>query len=123
MISYDGQKPVVSLLVIHLADPTPYESDKVVPYKYNDTMVEGGKDMHIPTLLSVVNIVYVSGVTRSGRVFTAAAPNRTEDVVIEKSTQAKTLVMQTGQSSSVNPSFDQDEVLRLIKKSDFNMVD
>lgn len=49
-----------------------------------------------------MNIADASGVTRSSRVFVVADPKRTEDVVIEKSTQEKTLVMQTGQPISVN---------------------
>lgn len=43
VIAYNGQEFVVSLLVIHLAGPTPYEFDKVAPYKYNATMEEDGK--------------------------------------------------------------------------------
>lgn len=123
MIAYDGQKTVVSPLVIRLAGPTPYESDKDVPYKYNATIVEDGKEVHIPAFPSVVNIANVSGVTQSGRIFVVAAPKRTEDVVIEKSSQEKTLVIHAGQSSIVNKNVDQDGVLKLIKKSDFNMVD
>ncbi|XP_050888699.1 uncharacterized protein LOC127093840 [Lathyrus oleraceus] len=92
VIVYDGQKTAVSPLVICLEGPTPYESDKVVPYKYIATMVED-------------------------------AAKRNEDVVIEKSTQAKTHVVQAGQSSSANQNVDQNEVLKLIKKSDFNVVD
>ncbi|XP_050889265.1 uncharacterized protein LOC127094480 [Lathyrus oleraceus] len=123
VIAYDGQKTVVSPLVIRLTGPTPYKSDKVVPYKYNATMVEDSKEVHIPTFLSVVNIANVTGVTRSGRVFVVAAPKRTENVVIEKSSSEKTPVLQAGQSSIMNQNIDQDEVLKLIKKSDFNMVD
>ncbi|XP_050896377.1 uncharacterized protein LOC127103140 [Lathyrus oleraceus] len=86
LIAYNGQKSIVFPLVIRLVGPKPYESDKVVPYKYN-------------------------------------APKRTEDAVIEKPTQEKTPVIQTNQSNIVNQSYDHDEVLKLIKKSDFNMVD
>lgn len=93
MIAYDGQKHVISLLVICLASPTPCESDKVVPYKYSVAMVEDGKEVLIPSFSSVVNIADVSGVTRSGPVFSAAAPRRNEDMVIEKPTQDKTLVL------------------------------
>ena len=60
----------------------PYESNKVVPYKYNATMMEVGKEVLIPSFQSVVNIIDVSGVTRSGRVFVVVAPKRTEDVVV-----------------------------------------
>ena len=84
VIAYDGQKVVISLLVIRLEGHMPYESDKVEPYKYNATMLEDNKEVHIPVLSSVVNIADVSGVTRSGRVFAVAAPKRIEDVVIEK---------------------------------------
>lgn len=84
MNAYDGQKTVVSPLVIPLASHMPYESNKVVPYKYNATMIEDGKEVHIPAFLSVVNITDESGVTRSGWVFAVATPKKTEDVVIEK---------------------------------------
>ncbi|XP_050893358.1 uncharacterized protein LOC127099641 [Lathyrus oleraceus] len=118
-----GHKYVISWLVIRLASPMPYESYKDVPYKYNVTMLEDGKKVHIPSFSFVVNIVDVRGVTRSGRVFSVAAPKRTEDVVVGKPTQEKTPIMQSGQSSSMDQSSDQDEVLKLIKKSDFNVVD
>ena len=100
MIAYDGQKNDVSPLVICLAGPTPYESDKVVPYKYNTTMVEDDKEVPIPAFPYILNIVDVSGVTRSGQVFVVVAPKRI-----------------------VNQNVDQDKVLKLIKKSNFNMVD
>ncbi|XP_050889418.1 uncharacterized protein LOC127094655 [Lathyrus oleraceus] len=123
VITYDGQKTVVSPLVIRLVAPIPYESDKSVPYKYNSTMIEDGKELPIPNFPSVVNITDVSGVTRSGRVFAVAAPKRIEDMVIEKSNSEKTHVVQANQSSIVNQNVDHDEALKLIKKSDFNMVD
>lgn len=106
VIAYNGQRSVVSPLVICLASHTPYEFDKVVPYKYSATMVEDGKEVHIPSFLSVVNISDVSGMTRSGRVFAVAAPKRIEDVVIGKPTQDKTHVMQSGQSNSVDQNSD-----------------
>ncbi|XP_050877776.1 uncharacterized protein LOC127081573 [Lathyrus oleraceus] len=123
VIAYDGQKTAVSPLVICLVGLTPYKSDKVMPYKYNATMVEDGKEVSIPALPSVVNITDVSGVTRSGQIFVVVAPNRIEDVVIEKSSSERTPVIQAVQSSIVNQNPDQDEMLKLIKKSDFNMLD
>lgn len=71
-------------MVIRLVGPTLYESDKVVPYKYNATMLEDGKEVHIPSFSSVVNIVDVSGVTRSGRVFAFVALKRIEDASVGK---------------------------------------
>lgn len=63
MIAYNGQKSVISPLVIRLVGPTPYESDKVVPYNYNATMLEDGKEVPIPSFSFIVNISDVSGVT------------------------------------------------------------
>lgn len=103
--------------------PTPYESDKVVPYKYNATMLEDGKEVPIPSFSSVVNITYISGVTQSGRVFAFAAPKRIEDTSVGKQTQMETPVMQSVQSSGVNQKSDHDELLKLIKRSEFNVVD
>lgn len=67
-----------------MAGHTPYESDKVIPYKYNATMLEDGKEVPIPSISSVVSIVDVSGVTRTGRVFASAAPKRNEDTLVGK---------------------------------------
>lgn len=96
MITYNGHKYVVSPLVIRLVGPTPYEYDKVVPYKYNATMLEDDKEVHIPSFSSIVNIVDVSGVTRSGRIFAFATSKITEDALVGKKTQAETLDMQSG---------------------------
>ena len=93
VIAYDGQKTVVSPLVICLAGLTPYESGKAMPYKYNAIMVEDDKEMLIPDFLYVENIADVSCVTRSGQIFANVAPKRTEDVLIEKSTLEKTHVV------------------------------
>lgn len=49
--------------------PTPYESDRVIPYKYNATMLENGNEIPIPSISSIVNIVDISDMNRSGRVF------------------------------------------------------
>ena len=65
----------------------------------------------------------VSGVTRSGRIFASAAPKRIEDASVGKQTQVETLFVQSGQSSGVNQKSDQDEVLKLTKRSEFNKVD
>lgn len=55
--------------------------------------------------------------------FTSASLKRIEDASVGKQTQMETPIMQFGQSSGVNQKSDQDEVLKLIKISEFNMVD
>lgn len=116
VIAYNSQKSSVSPLVIHLDGPTPYEFDKVVPYKYNDTMLGDGEEVLIHSFSSIVNTADVSGVSRSGRVFASATPKRTEHASMGKKTQVETPVVQSGQSSGVNQKSDQDEMLKLIKK-------
>lgn len=123
VVAYNSQKSVVSPLVIRQVDPTPYESGKVVPYKYNATMLEDGKEVIIPSLSSVVNISDIRSVTISGRVFSSVSSKRIEDTSVGKQAQMETTIVQSGQSSSVNHKSDHDEVLKLIKRSEFNMVD
>lgn len=74
VLVYNSQRSSISPLVIRLEGLAPYESDKVIPYKYNATMLEDGKEVHIPFFSSVVNIVDVSGMTRNGRVFAYTTP-------------------------------------------------
>lgn len=121
-IAYNSQKHVVSPLVICLAGSMPYEFHKVVPYKYNATMLEDGKEVPIPSLSYVVNTTNISGVTLSARVFSSVAPKRIEDALVGKKTLMETPIMQSSQSNGVNQKFDHDEVLKLIKRSEFNMV-
>ena len=82
VIKYDGSKKKVSpALVIKPAGPVPYSSDKVVPYRYNVVMLEDGKEVPL-TSTSVVSIQDVSGVTRSGRVF--SAPSKPHEDVMKR---------------------------------------
>lgn len=83
-VTYDSRNSSISPLVIHLPGLIPYSSDKDVPYKYNATMLENGKDVHIPSIPSVVNIVDVSRVTRSGQVFSSEPPKGVKGVSIGK---------------------------------------
>ena len=53
----------VSSLVIRLAGPVPYASEKAISYQYNATMLENGQEVPLPTASSVVSIVDVTKVT------------------------------------------------------------
>ena len=50
-------KPTVAPVVICLPSPVPYESYKVMPYKYNATILEDGVEVLIQPLSDVKNIV------------------------------------------------------------------
>ncbi|KAI5427680.1 hypothetical protein KIW84_032914 [Lathyrus oleraceus] len=138
VIRYDGSKQKVSpSLIIKPAGPVPYASDKAVPFRYNPVAVEDGKEVSLPSS-SVVNIADVSGLTRSGRVFSAPPKPQAKADTVERpvgnavnppnpAPVAKPSSIQKTLNSSVGPSGivneDCDEMLRLIKKSEYNVVD
>ena len=119
---------MVSPLVIQLAGLIPYSSDKVVSYKYNATMIENGQEVSFPIVDSIVSITDIVKVTRSGRVFNSVFPKIVEDVSVRK--KAEVLVVdlasaptcQSGESNRLKAN-DDDEVLRMIKRSEFNIVE
>ncbi|KAI5407824.1 hypothetical protein KIW84_053890 [Lathyrus oleraceus] len=137
IIKYNGSKQKVSpSLIIKPAGSVPYSSDKAIPFRYNVVAVEEGKEVTLPSS-SVVSIADVSGLTRSGRVFYAPPkPQAVADSVerpvgnavnfpnpapvVKPSSVQKTL-------ASVGPSGnlkeDCDEMLKLIKKSEYNVID
>ncbi|XP_050876207.1 uncharacterized protein LOC127079897 [Lathyrus oleraceus] len=118
-IIYDSRKTSASPLVISFPGPVPYKSDKAIPYKYNATMIEDGVVVPLP---SVVNIVDVSRVTKSGCVFFSTPPIRIEDIAIRK-THVEIPFEKVGQSSGTNQKVDNDEMLRLVKKNEYNVVE
>jgi hypothetical protein len=91
-------------------------------------MMKDGQEVPLPLTSSMVSIADVTKVTRSGRVFGSMFPKKVEDCSVGKSVEVpavdpvSTPKCQSGESSSLKPN-DDDEVLQLIKKSEFNMVE
>jgi len=92
-------------------------------------MVENGQEVPLPVADSVVNITDIVKVTRSGRVFGSVFPKEVlEEVAVGKKVDVPAVnpvsapACQSGESSKLKPN-DHDEVLRLSKKSEFNMVE
>lgn len=106
----------VLLLVIWLAGPIPYSSDKVVSYKYNATMIENGQEIPFPIVDSVVSVVDIVKVTRSGRVFNSVFLKIVEDVSVGEKEEVPTVdpisvtPCQSGESSGLKAN-DADEVM------------
>lgn len=75
---------LVSSLVIQLAGPVPYSYVKVMPYKYNATVIDNVQEVPLPTVNSVVSLVDVVKVTRSGHVFGPVSPRIMEDASMGK---------------------------------------
>ena len=77
VIEYDSNKNEnrsISPLIIQLAGPVPYSSDKFMPYKYNDAMVDNGKEVPLRAANLVVSIADVVKVSYSGCVFGPVFP-------------------------------------------------
>ncbi|KAI5388506.1 hypothetical protein KIW84_074263 [Lathyrus oleraceus] len=87
-----------------------------------------GQEVPLPTTSSVVSIADVTKVTCSGRVFGSVFPKNKEEAVVSKKVEVPVenpigcSKDKSGESSILKPN-DDDEVLRLIKRSEFNMVE
>jgi len=123
-IFFDSQRSVVAPLVICLPGPVPYASEKAIPYKYNATMIEDGREVSVPPLPSMGNIVEDNRVLRNGCVIPVVFPKKVGAPVTEEA-QAKdfSVVKDASQSTRADASSDFDEILKLIKKSEYKVVD
>src|ERR1051325_6739204 len=73
-IEYNGSNVPGSPLVICLPGPVSYSSTKAIPYQYNATVIENGKEKPMPILPANVNITEIGRVTRSGRIHAPLLP-------------------------------------------------
>ena len=113
----------VGPLVICLPGPKPYASQKAIPYKYECTILEDDKDMPLNPLIPVSNIADSSQVLRSGRILPAMvqikASAPVKEPMLERNLGKGKAV---GQPSGITYE-DSDEVLKLIKRSEYKVVD
>jgi len=123
-VNFVNQRPVATLLVICVPGPMPYASEKAIPYNYNAMMLENRREVPIPFLPSVVNIAEDSRVLRNGRVIPALFPKKASTLITEQ-VQAKDLgaTKDVGQASGAHTNADFEELLKLIKKSEYKVVD
>ena len=115
-------KPAATPLATCLPGHVPYKYDKDVPYKYNATILEDGKEVSIKPLLTVENIVEASWVTRSGRVF-ALVSQKVTDVgkqPVETSVKPKKV---EGHNNGVTLEKDVDDLLKIIELCDYKIID
>ncbi|XP_050916200.1 uncharacterized protein LOC127131320 [Lathyrus oleraceus] len=127
-ISYYSRKVVsvnshLSPVVICMPTLFPYERTKVVPWKYDitvvDKIVEGSKYGGVSEIVNkdVTNIAGMSRMTRNGRIYTPEF-NVTPQVPAKEST-----VIAPAKEPEVVQSEDVVEFLKLIKRSDYKVVD
>ncbi|GAU10334.1 hypothetical protein TSUD_421710, partial [Trifolium subterraneum] len=113
---YNSGEPTVTPLVICLPGPMPYTSLRAVPYRYDATMLQNGMETPIPPLISVDNIADNSKILRSGRILPRVVQGKTGGPV-EKT--------QIPDSSGTGERVyeDSDEILKMIKRSEYKIVD
>ncbi|XP_050890656.1 uncharacterized protein LOC127096079 [Lathyrus oleraceus] len=103
VIRYDSNKPKTSpSLVIKPTGPVPYSSDKAVPFRYNPVAVQDGVEVPLPST-AVTNIAD----------FNLASP------ILLKGTTTTV----TDKGKRVIPTDEDTGFLRIIKKSDYNIID
>jgi len=123
VITPNNAKPVRTPLVICLPGPKPYASQKAIPYKYECTILEDDKDMPLNPPIPVSNIADSSQVLRSGRILPAMvqikASAPVKEPMLERNLGKGKAV---GQPSGITYE-DSDEVLKLIKRSEYKVVD
>ncbi|XP_050897670.1 uncharacterized protein LOC127104530 [Lathyrus oleraceus] len=113
------------LLLVEICMPTPfpYENTKVVPRKYEvtvvDKIVEGNADGEVTEIVNedVTNIARMSRMTRSGRIYTPEF-NVTPQVPAKEFT-----IIAPAKEPEVVQSEEVVEFLKLIKRSDYKVVD
>ncbi|XP_050877316.1 uncharacterized protein LOC127081075 [Lathyrus oleraceus] len=114
----------ITPIVITVPTPFPYVDTKAVPWMYDTSVyIHGQKEQEEPIKSSdpMINITGTSGVTRSGRIF-ASTP--TPIGTINPSTLDKGKQIDGAQQrQDPTPSSEVDEFLRIIKKSDYRVVD
>jgi hypothetical protein len=109
----------------------PFESTKAVPWKYDITVVDGVVDEEPKAAESkkglenvdtdITNIAGTSGMTRSGRIYTPSI-----NVNPQEPTREAANVNPTPEHGGAQPAVQADEAsefLRIIKKSDYKIVD
>ncbi|KAI5443626.1 hypothetical protein KIW84_012317 [Lathyrus oleraceus] len=94
----------------------------------NNVNRSNGQEVLLPMANFVVNIADIAKVTRSGRVFGLVFSKEVEETAVSKKVDVPMVnpisapMCQSGESSMLKPN-DDDEVLRLIKRSEFNVVE
>jgi hypothetical protein len=123
-VTFNSQKSAASTLVICPPGSVPYISEKAIPYKYSATMIEDGREVPLPSLPAVGNIAEDSRVLRNGRIIPTMAPKKV-NASISQQVQVGGPVMDKSieQPGGANVDSDLDEILKLIKKSEYKMVE
>ncbi|XP_058766556.1 uncharacterized protein LOC131640166 [Vicia villosa] len=118
-------------LVITLPGPVPYNSEKAIPWNYGgEVFYQGAKyEIKMPVKKEDVdNVVGIGRMTRSGRIFNPPQNARDDNAEALAQAKGKRVVEDTveqGQSSNSEDTVakEMEEFLKIIKKSEYKVVD
>lgn len=119
----------VTPLVIIVPSPFPFYSIKDVSWNYDSTIyMHGQKQEDKPLVIkeSVVNIVGTGRMTRSGQVFASTPPlEKNNFKPLAKGKGKRNANADQGKNPTLNksPLEDVDELMRIIRRSDYKMVE
>ncbi|XP_050914650.1 uncharacterized protein LOC127129531 [Lathyrus oleraceus] len=121
--------PITSL-VITVPAPFAFGNTKAMPWNYESKVYlyeQEMKEEPVKPEEASVNITGAGGITRNGRVFAPVPPADKGDQGASSRNPGKKVVNDDGQGQNaaqkVTPTDEVDEFLRLIKKSDYKVVD
>jgi hypothetical protein len=125
-IIYQKAAQKLEPLVIQTPAPFPYTNTKTIPWVYSTSAFVQGKPVTLPEPV-VISIDGPGGMTRSGRVF---VPKPVQENVgipampaipVDENILNKSI--ETGVPKDTSPQDEADEFLRIIRKSDYRVVD
>ncbi|KAK2428440.1 hypothetical protein QL285_026962 [Trifolium repens] len=122
-IIYQRAEAKLQPLVIQTPAPFPFTNTKTTPWIYNTSASIQGKPVTLPEPV-VVSIDGTGGMTRSGRVFAQKPVQdsaRGPVTTVNENVLSKTL--EGGAPKETTPQSDSDEFLKIIKRSDYRVVD
>lgn len=109
----------VDHIVFHVPITFSFESTKSIPWNYNTMTYVGEKPLLLEPIIT--NIASIRGMTRSGRVFAPEKPPKKNIPESSKGKEAES--SEEGPPKKTVPQEEVEEFLRLIKKSDYRVVD
>lgn len=116
--------------MITVPAPFAFDNTKAVPWNYDSKVFLYGQEVKEEPTKSEeasVNIIGAGGITRSGRVFAPASPMGGVDQGASNRNPGKQVANDDGRgpntAQKANPNDEVEEFLRLIKKSDYKLVD
>ncbi|XP_050919393.1 uncharacterized protein LOC127136926 [Lathyrus oleraceus] len=118
----------VTPLTITIPTPFPYENTKAVPWTYDSVVYIHGRKIEDEPLAfkdPIVNIVGTGGVTRSGIIFAPMSPTNENGGTSRKDKGKQIESNEQGNNSTQieTPVSEVEELMRIIKKSDYKVVE